>query len=574
MYLISKLALRNLLRQKRRNIFLGIGIAFGMMILVIANSFSNGMMDVLFNDIVTHVSGHIQINGYSGRYSAWYTMLRDKNRVMEAVKEVIPEEDIWYTEESVGGFGRGIGNGKADNVVIVGVEATDEFFYDFFTLIEGDFKDYTSKTIEYPVIISPEKAKSLNVKLNDNIKVRLQNVKGQMESVSLTVIAIAKANNSFMNIVLFLEKDKAKKILGYEEWEAAAILVNLKNPKKNAAKYADLLHKRLKPEIINIEGNIKGEKVNLVTYENDENSKKIIFENIKILSGDYTEYASKEGVLISKKIADNLKLKKGDKINFEYEGKYKDKYIKDFTISAVYDSETELGENILLVNNEKGTEIYAKNIPKYNNTELIKENNKLYEYLGKEWKRFERTKNYQKMVKKRKKYMSEKTKISKIDIVTMHEAASEILKLESALNLITIIGVLMLFFIILIGVINTLRMTVKERIKEIGTMRAIGMQKKDIKRLFVLETVYLTKISCIVGIISGLIVMKILGNIKMSLDSALSIILKNGYINFRFDIVNVLIIMLIIMLIAAVTSYFPSKKAAKMSASNALRHYE
>ena len=66
--------------------------------------------------------------------------------------------------------------------------------------------------------------------------------------------------------------------------------------------------------------------------------------------------------------------------------------------------------------------------------------------------------------------------------------ASEVLKLEQVLNLITIIAVLILFFIILIGVVNTLRMTIRERTREIGTIRAIGMQKKDVRNVFILES--------------------------------------------------------------------------------------
>ena len=43
-----------------------------------------------------------------------------------------------------------------------------------------------------------------------------------------------------------------------------------------------------------------------------------------------------------------------------------------------------------------------------------------------------------------------------IDVRTMCESASIILKLEGALNMITFVAVLILFFIILVSVINTL----------------------------------------------------------------------------------------------------------------------
>ena len=53
MGIISKISFRNLTRQKRRNILLGFGIGFGMSILVIANSFSNGFMVVFIIDLLS-----------------------------------------------------------------------------------------------------------------------------------------------------------------------------------------------------------------------------------------------------------------------------------------------------------------------------------------------------------------------------------------------------------------------------------------------------------------------------------------------------------------------------------------
>jgi putative ABC transport system permease protein len=162
----------------------------------------------------------------------------------------------------------------------------------------------------------------------------------------------------------------------------------------------------------------------------------------------------------------------------------------------------------------------------------------------------------------------------KFDVVTMYEGASDILKLEGVLNLITIIAVLVLFFIILIGVINTLRMTIRERTREIGTIRAIGMQKNDVRNSFILETLLLTAFSCIAGIILGIIVMQILGAIQFNVDSVLSMILKDKHLYFKLDPLSILGNFVLIMAISGVTAYFPARRAAKMSAVEALRHYE
>lgn len=119
MNLILKISFRNLFRQKRRNIFLGTGIAVGVALLIIANSFSTGITDILLNKLVSNIFGHINVSIKEG--NKFVSHIRDKERIYNIIKESIPEKDLITVEESVGMFGRGIGNGKSDNIVIVGV---------------------------------------------------------------------------------------------------------------------------------------------------------------------------------------------------------------------------------------------------------------------------------------------------------------------------------------------------------------------------------------------------------------------------------------------------------------------
>lgn len=49
MKMLLNLSLRNLLRQKRRNIMLGVAIGIGVAILTMAGSFSRGISDIMFN---------------------------------------------------------------------------------------------------------------------------------------------------------------------------------------------------------------------------------------------------------------------------------------------------------------------------------------------------------------------------------------------------------------------------------------------------------------------------------------------------------------------------------------------
>jgi len=156
----------------------------------------------------------------------------------------------------------------------------------------------------------------------------------------------------------------------------------------------------------------------------------------------------------------------------------------------------------------------------------------------------------------------------------MYETASQLLSVKFALSVITWVVVLILFFIILIGVVNTLRMTVKERTREIGTLRAIGMQAVDVKNSFILESIYLTVMACVGGAFVGYLITKGLGAITFTSSNPLSFILKEKHIYFQFNIVDVFVQGLVLVGITAATAYFPSKKASKIKPSEALRHVE
>ncbi len=70
--------------------------------------------------------------------------------------------------------------------------------------------------------------------------------------------------------------------------------------------------------------------------------------------------------------------------------------------------------------------------------------------------------------------------------------------------------------IVMVGVLNTYRVMIYERTKEIGTMRAIGMQRNQVKYLFLLEAAGLAVISSTAGFITGFLILVGIGLIDFS----------------------------------------------------------
>ena len=199
----------------------------------------------------------------------------------------------------------------------------------------------------------------------------------------------------------------------------------------------------------------------------------------------------------------------------------------------------------------------------------------LSKVLVPEWELLERTADTTASIKKESKLNRESWKGGRVDVATMFETASAIIDMERGLNMISFVAVIILFFVILIGVVNTMRMSIRERTREIGTNRAIGMQRTDVRSVFVFEVVFLSFFACIAGILLSFGLMTLLSSITFDVvDNSFSMFLVKKHMYFLPTIEAGFITFGIIMFISYIISYFTARHAAKMRPADALRHYE
>ena len=588
MKLLSTISLRNLLRQKRRNIFLGTAIAFGVMILIISNSFSNGVTDILFNKIVVYVAGHVQVSISEGK-GMMLPIFRDKERLLKIIKN--NSYDVEDIDEGVAIFTRAIGNGKAENMIVVGIETgkslsdkqKKELDESFHVENHGSFRNISRTDIENPVILSKEKAKVLNVKTNDIIRIRYRNIYGQTQSARLTVVGILSNDNIFMQGVMFLELRNIKQMLGYRPYECGNITLTLKDARTNAKGVADRIQKALKPGRAFIYGTVKGNgpgtMATILPYMGDDASKKIIRGGFTLVAGSMDDITSKEGVMVSRSLAAKSGIRVGQKIEVRFQPKFEIN-TASFTaeVKGIFNPTAETGNDTVYMHEAVFYPRFYENLPdltKVSGAFTPPANATFAPALGREWVLLDRSQSTDDLKKKMRGVNKRRIKAETIDVNSMYEVASDVLKLEYALKLITFGAVLVLFFIILIGVVNTLRMTIRERTREIGTIRAIGMQKADVQNIFIIETAMLTFIAAIAGTVAAFIMIGLFSLIPFSIsDNPMGILLVNQHLHFVPTFIGVTGNILFIIFIAAATAFFPARRAAKLSAAEALRHYE
>lgn len=114
-----------------------------------------------------------------------------------------------------------------------------------------------------------------------------------------------------------------------------------------------------------------------------------------------------------------------------------------------------------------------------------------------------------------------------------------------------------------IGIMNIMLMAVKERTKEIGLRKALGAKPTQIKKQFLLETIVLTSIGGLLGVLIGM---------TLSLIVAL-VAQKLGYTwSFVISPLSIFLSVGISFLVGIVFGNYPARKASQLNPINALRY--
>ncbi|WP_346962550.1 FtsX-like permease family protein [Clostridium sp.] len=132
-----------------------------------------------------------------------------------------------------------------------------------------------------------------------------------------------------------------------------------------------------------------------------------------------------------------------------------------------------------------------------------------------------------------------------------------------------VIGIIIVF-VASIGVVNTMTMSIYERTRSIGIMKALGCSRGDIRRLFIVESAAIGFIGGLIGVVFSLINTQI---IKVVLDGFLKAKGINDVPNvFSTPIWLVLGTMGFAILISIIAGFYPANKASKLNLVESLRY--
>lgn len=155
------------------------------------------------------------------------------------------------------------------------------------------------------------------------------------------------------------------------------------------------------------------------------------------------------------------------------------------------------------------------------------------------------------------------------DVISDTAAFDQIL---SVINISSVVFLLILIFIIMVGVANTFRMIMLERVREIGTMRAIGVQRGAIGRIFLWEAFGIGTIGYLLGILLAVIASFFLRLINVPVENTFNLFTLNGRFTFPFAFSSLVVNYVLVTVFTVIAASSPARKASKSSPAEALRN--
>ena len=146
------------------------------------------------------------------------------------------------------------------------------------------------------------------------------------------------------------------------------------------------------------------------------------------------------------------------------------------------------------------------------------------------------------------------------------DVQKSILQIVNVLQIIVMVFGMITLVASVFGIVNTQYISVLERTREIGLMKALGMRRRDISWLFIIEAMWIGFLGGVIGSLAAIV-------LGLTLNPTISkaIGFDKGTYLLQFSPLQIAALILALMVVAMVAGLLPATKAAKLDPIEALR---
>lgn len=273
-----------------------------------------------------------------------------------------------------------------------------------------------------------------------------------------------------------------------------------------------------------------------------------------LIEGTYLEKSGRmPSVLIGEKLAKNLNLKIGSKINIQLVDLNGDLSSKGFRVGGIYKTSNTGFDEIYLFVNYDELQAQLGTMPEVaHEIAILAEGGDQAVFL--------------------------KPSIEKLaagqEVKTWKELSPEMSLLTDSMDQYMYIFILIILLGLCFGIINTMLMAVLERTKEIGMLMAIGMNRRRIFSMIILESVMLTLTGGVFGIGLGALVTKFFETTPINLSMFSEGLESYGYASVVYTSLKpemIVIIAILVIITGLLSAIYPARKALKLNPAEATR---
>lgn len=272
-----------------------------------------------------------------------------------------------------------------------------------------------------------------------------------------------------------------------------------------------------------------------------------------VREGAYFNSGKENEILIGEKLAKKLKIKLKSKVVLTFTNVQSELVSGAFRVGGIYRS-----KNISL----DGVNVYVQQDHLRKLLELKPSESNEIAILVKDEEELDAVKNYSSTV------------VSKGKIEDWKELSPELGMIIESFNLYTYILTGIILLALTFGIINTMLMSVLERIRELGMLMAIGLNKRKIFLMIMLETFYLTLVGSPLGLLIGWLTVMLLGKIGINISMFSEGLASYGFSSMIYpalDSQNYFIIAFMCFVTALLSAIYPAYKALQLNPSEAIR---
>ena len=447
---VTRIAVRNIARQKKRSILLGGAIAFGVMIITLIGSFSRGLADTASSNFTDILGGHLYVTGQELTATGGQVSVIRERAVLEETLALI-DDDILDRSIRSRAFAEVIFGSTTARISIEGVSWADEpELIAGLHLVAGEV---CADLDAHSLVLPASTAEELGIEIGESVLVRTSTVTGQQNVAEFQVCAISDDDSAFAFSFAYADHRYLNEIIGIGPEEYQVLNITLADPTM-ADSATEILMTRLA-------------SLGKTEPESDE---------------EETGMAAMRSRMMA--------------------------------MGSLMGGSSMFGGKIEEADRWEGT---------------------------------------------------------RFNVLNINDMMESVTAMVNVLNTVGYVIFAILMVITMVGLLNTFRMILIERTQEIGTMRAMGMQRGEVRNIFLTEAMVLAIGGAVLGMLIAVGLSGIIGLIPLSSESPLQIFLSDGSFSFPIVPASLVATFVIISAVTIASAYLPARKAAKLDPAVALR---